>query len=85
MDIRYSNVKHPSDHLPDGYSIFEYQISICEVVRWTFDIQISNIPSWSWLDGRLTFEYQMSIWEVIRWTFDIRISNIHQAAGQMDV
>ena len=25
MDIRYSNVKRPSDDLPDGYSIFECQ------------------------------------------------------------
>ena len=28
MDIRYSNIKHPSDQPPDGYSIFEYQTSI---------------------------------------------------------
>ena len=33
MDIRYSNIKHPSEnlpdgYLPDGYSIFECQISI---------------------------------------------------------
>ena len=29
MDIRYSNVKHPSDNLPDGYSILniKYQTS----------------------------------------------------------
>ena len=39
----YSNVKHPSDNLPDGYLIFEYPISIWGVVRWMFDIQISNI------------------------------------------
>ena len=28
MDIQYSNIKRPSDDLPDGYSIFEYQTSI---------------------------------------------------------
>ena len=56
-DIRYSNIKHPSDQLPnndltDGYPFgrlsdggltFEYRISIWELVRWTFDIRISNI------------------------------------------
>ena len=43
MDIRYSLIKRPSNDIPDGYSIFEYQISICEVLRWIFDMRMSNI------------------------------------------
>ena len=43
MDVRYSNIDYPSGSWSDGCLIFEYQISIWEVVRLTFDIRISNI------------------------------------------
>ena len=56
MDIRYSNIKRPSDDLTVGYSILEYQMcltddysiykyqtSICRPHRWIFDIRISNV------------------------------------------
>ena len=77
MDIRYSNVKHPSDIPPDGYLTFEYQTSISPAPRWIFDIRISNIhlisshmdirhsnikhPSDELPHGYSTFEYQTSI------------------------
>ena len=77
MDIRYSNIKRPSDNLPDGYSIFECQTSISPAPRWVFDIRISNVhlktsqmdirylnikhPSDKLPDGYSIFEYQTSI------------------------
>ena len=76
--------------MSDGSLVFEYRISIWKMVRWTFDIRMSNIhlggcqmeiwysnieyPSGSWSDGSLIFECQISIWEDVRWMFDI--SNI---------
>ena len=71
------NVKCPSDGLIDGYSIFEYQISILPSPICIFDIRMSNIhlttsqmdirysnikrPSDGLTDGYSTLEYQMSI------------------------
>ena len=43
MDVSYSNIEYQSGSLSDGRLTFEYGISICEVLRWTFDIRISNI------------------------------------------
>ena len=43
MDVSYSNIEYPSGSWSDGCFIFEYPISICEVLRWTFDIRVSNI------------------------------------------
>ena len=71
------------------------------MVRWAFDIRISNIhlggrqmdvqysnmeyPSGRSSDGRLIFENRISIWQLVRWTFDIRMSNIHLGGCQMDI
>ena len=43
MDVCHSNIEYPSVRSSDGRLTFEYRISICEVIRWTFDIRISNI------------------------------------------
>ena len=43
MDVWYSNIEYPSGGMSDGCLTFEYRISIWEMVRWTFDIRISNI------------------------------------------
>ena len=43
MYVRHSNIEYQSMRSSDGCLIFEYRISICEVLSWTFDIQISNI------------------------------------------
>ena len=76
MDIQYSNIKRPSDNLPDGYSIFEYQTSIPSdnpPPRWIFDIRMSNI-------------YLTSSQMDIRYSnINIRISNIHLKTSQMDI
>ena len=42
FEYRISNIEYPSVGLSDGCLILEYRISISEVVRWTFDIRISN-------------------------------------------
>ena len=93
MELSYSNIEYPSGRSSDGRSIFdieypsgswldgcltfEYRISILEVVRWTFDIRISNIHLGAGQMEHLKFEYQIYICEVIRWTLDIGILNIH--------
>ena len=57
MDIRYSNIKRPSDDLPDGYSIFECQTSMDNIERPSDDlrdgVRYSNIkcPSDNLPDG----------------------------------
>ena len=43
MDIRYWNIKRPSDDLTDGYSIFVYETSISQPPRWIFNNRMSNI------------------------------------------
>ena len=43
MDDCYLNIEYPSGSWSDGCLTFEYQISICEAVRWTFKIGIWNI------------------------------------------
>ena len=44
---RYSifNVRHPSDHLQDEYLIFEYQTSILPTPRWIFNIKCPQIDT----------------------------------------
>ena len=43
MDHLYSNIEYPCVRWSAGRLIFECLISICEAVRWTLDIQISNM------------------------------------------
>ena len=45
IDIQYSNVRHPSDHLQDEYLIFEYQTSILPTPRWIFNIKCPQIDT----------------------------------------
>ena len=42
MIILYSNIKHQSDDLTEGYSISQCQTTMLPAPRWIFDIQISN-------------------------------------------
>ena len=85
LDIRYSNIKHPSyDH---HRWIFDIRMSNIHLTSSQVDIRYSNIrhPSDNLPDGYLIFEYRISTCELVRWVFDIRISNIHLTTSQMDI
>ena len=73
MDIQYSNIKHPSDGLTNGYIRYSYIKHPSDALTAGYsqiDIQYSNIKRPS-EDGYSIFENQTSIGQSPRWILNI--------------